>query len=84
MIKHITTIEDYWADFKDEFESRDHTFSRFTVDQVKYFNTNIDVEGVEDNAKNMYSNTYLMKLSGTPISSKPYEDSREERDVTMD
>ena len=28
VIKHITTIEDYWVDCKDEWESRDHAFIR--------------------------------------------------------
>ena len=48
VIKHVTTIEDYWVDCKDEFESRDHVFARLTVDQVKMYKVNIDVEGVED------------------------------------
>ena len=28
MVKHITTIEDYWANYRDEFKSRDRDFSR--------------------------------------------------------
>ena len=48
VIKHVTTIEDYWADCKDEFERHDHSFARLIVDQVSVYKINIDVEGVED------------------------------------
>ncbi len=47
IIKHITTIEDYWADSKNEFESQDRAFARLTINQVKMYKVNIDV-GVED------------------------------------
>ena len=43
LIKHITIVEDYWVDYKDEFESQDHTFSRFIVGQVKLCQIDIDV-----------------------------------------
>ena len=74
VIKHVTTMEDYWADCKNELESRDRAFSRFTVDQVKTYGINLDVEGIEDDGQNMYNNTYLTKLRNTPISSEPYVD----------
>jgi hypothetical protein len=48
MIKHVTNIEDYWADCKDELESRDRAFSRFTINQIKTYGINLDVEGLED------------------------------------
>jgi len=83
VIKHITTIEDYWADCKNKFESHDHAFARLTVDQLKMYKVNIDVEGVEDDGQNMYRNTYLIKLRGTPISSDPYEYFEEELDILM-
>jgi hypothetical protein len=73
VIKHVTTIEDYWADCKNELESRDRAFAIFTVDQVKIYGINLDVEGIEDDGQNMYSNTYLTKLRDTPISSEPYD-----------
>ncbi len=47
------------------------------------FKVNIDVEGVEHDGQNMYSNTYLIKLRGTPISLEPYEDTKEELDIMM-
>ena len=83
VIKHITTTEDYWVDCKDEFESPDHAFIGLIVDQVRMYKINIYVEGVEDDVHNMYSNTYLTKLRGTPIRSKPYEYAREELDIMM-
>ena len=58
MIKHVTTMEDYWVDYKDELESRDHAFTRFTMEQVKTYDINLDVEGIEDDGQNIYSNTY--------------------------
>ena len=48
MIKHVTTMEDYWADCKDELESQDHAFARFIVDQVRTYGINLNVEGLED------------------------------------
>lgn len=53
------------------------------MEQVKTYKLNIDVEGVEDYVKNVYFNTYLTNLRGTPISFEPYEDTREELDVMM-
>ena len=47
------------------------------------YEINLDVEGVDDDGQNMYSNTYLTKLRGTPISSKPYEDVCEDLEVIM-
>ncbi len=46
VIKHITTVEDYWADYKDEFDSQDHAFTKLTVEQIKTYNINIYVEGL--------------------------------------
>ena len=74
MIKHITIVEDYWEDCKYEFESWDYAFPRLIVDQVKMYQVNLNVEGIEDVGQNMYSNTYLTKLRNTPISSEPYQD----------
>ena len=83
VIKHVTTMEDYWADYKDELESQDRAFARFTVDQLKTYGIDLDVEGLEDDGKNMYSNTYSTKLRNTPISSEPYVDIEEDFDVMM-
>ena len=83
VIKHATTIEDYWANCQDEFESLDHAFIKLRVDQVKMYKVNIDIEGVEDDGQNMYSNTYLTKLRGIPKISKPYEGAGEEIDIMM-
>ena len=83
MIKHVSTMEDYWVDCKSELESHDCAFSRFTVDQVKMYGINLDVEGIEDDGQNMYSNTYLTKLRDAPISSEPYVNIEEEFDVMM-
>ena len=48
VIKHVNTMEDYWADCKDEPESCDRAFARFIVDQVKTYGINLDVKGIED------------------------------------
>ena len=48
VIKHITTIEDYWADYKDEFESQDCAFVRLTVEQIKTCSIKFNVEGLQD------------------------------------
>ena len=83
VIKHVTTMEDYWADCKDELESRDRAFARFTVEQVKMYGVNLDVEGIEDDGQNIYSNTYVTKLRNTPVSSEPYINVEENFDVMM-
>ena len=62
VIKHVTTIEDYWEDCKDELESQDPTFPRLMVEQVKTYGIDLNVEGLEDDGKNMYNNTYLTKI----------------------
>ena len=68
MIKHITTVEDYWADCKYEFESRDHAYTKLIVERIKTYGINFNIEGLEDDGQNMYSNTYLTKIRNTPIS----------------
>ena len=83
MIKYIIIVEDYWVDYKDEFESWDHEFSRFIVGQVKLYQIDIDIKWIEDERHNMYSNTYLMKLRGLPINFEPYEDVAEELDIMV-
>ena len=47
------------------------------------YGINLDVEGIEDDGQNMYSNTYLTKLRNTPISSEPYVDIEEDFNVMM-
>ena len=83
LIKHVTTIEDYWAVCKDELESQAHAFARLTVEQVKTYGIDLNVEGLEDDGQNMYSNTYLNKIMNNPISSEPYVDIEEDFDVMM-
>ena len=51
--------------------------------QVKLYQIDIDVEGIEDDRKNMNRNTYLMKLRGLPINFEPYEDVAEELDIMV-
>ena len=53
------------------------------MEQVKTYNINLNVEGLEDDGKNMYSNTYLTKLRNTPISLEPYVDAKEDLDTMM-
>ena len=53
------------------------------MDQVRTYGINLDVERLEDDGQNMYSNTYLTKLRNTPISSEPYVDIEEDLDVMM-
>ncbi len=81
--KHVTTVEDYWADYRDELESKDCAFVRLTVEQIKTYGINFDVEGLEDDGQNMYSNTYLTKLRGIPISLVLYVDVEENFDIMM-
>ena len=83
-VKHITTIEDYWDNCKDEFESFDHTFSKLTVRQAKTYGVNLDVEGIEDDGQHMYKNTYLTKIRNVLISSKPIVDVEEDLDTLME
>ena len=83
VIKHVTTIEDYWADCRDEFEINHHAFTRLIFNQVKIYKINLYVEGFEDDGKNMYSNKYLTKLRNIPISSEPYQDVGDDLDVMM-
>ena len=64
-------------------ESRDRAFARFTIDQVKAYGINLDVDELEDDGKNMYSNTYLTKLRNTPISSEPYVNIEEDLDTMV-
>ena len=54
LIKHISIIKDYWVDYKDEFKSQDCAFARLIVDQVKLYEVNIDVDGVEDDGQNIW------------------------------
>lgn len=81
--KHISIVEDYWVDYKDELESRDCAFTKLTVEQIKTYGINFNVEGLENDGQNMYSNTYLTKLRGIPIISEPYEDVEEDLDIMM-
>ena len=53
------------------------------MEQIKTYNINLDVEGLEDDGKHMYSNTYLTKLRNTPISLEPYDDATENLDIMM-
>ena len=53
------------------------------MEKVKTYGIDLNVEGLEDDGKNMYSNTYLTKLRNTPISSKSYVDIEEDFDVMM-
>ena len=53
------------------------------MEQVKTYNINLNVEGLEDDGKNMYSNKYLTKLRNIPISSEPYQDVGDDLDVMM-
>lgn len=83
VIKHVTTMEDYWADCKDELESWDRAFAKFTVDQIRTYGIDFDIEGLEDDRQNMYSNTYLTKLRNTPVSSESYVNVKEDLDKMM-
>ena len=53
------------------------------MEQVKTYGIDLNVEGLEDDGKNMYSNTYLTKIRNTPISLKPCVDVDEDFDVMM-
>ena len=47
-MRHITIVEDYWANYRDEFKSCDHAHARLTIGQVKTYGIDLDVEGLED------------------------------------
>ena len=53
------------------------------MEQIKTYDINLDVKGLEDDGQHMYSNTYLTKLRNTPISLKPYEDVKEDLNIMM-
>ena len=50
---------------------------------MKTYGIDLNVEGLEDDRKNMYSNTYLTKIRSNPISLEPYVDIEEDFDVMM-
>lgn len=83
VIKNATTLEDYLENCRDELESHDRAFSRLRVEQIKTYGIDLNVEGLGDDGQNIYSNTYLTKLRGTPISSEPYVDVEESLDIMM-
>ena len=51
--------------------------------QIKIYNINFNVKGLEDNGQNMYRNTYLTKLRNNPISSKCYENVEQDLDTMI-
>ena len=53
------------------------------LEQVKTYGIDLNVEELEDDRKNIYSNTYLTKIRNTPISLEPYVDIEEDFDVMM-
>ena len=83
-VKHITTVEDYWVDCRDEFDSRDCAFDRLIVGQVKTYGIDPNVEGLEDDGQPMYSNTYLNQRRNTTISFEPRIDVEEDLDTLME
>ena len=83
VIKHVTTIEDYWAECKDELEGQDRAFVRLMVEQVTTYGIDLNVEGLEDDGQNVCSNTYLTKIRNTPISLELYVDIEEDFNVMM-
>ena len=48
IMKHVVTMEDYWANYQDEFKSCDRIFARVTMDQIRFFKVDINVEDIED------------------------------------
>ena len=62
IVKHVVTMEDYQANYQDEFESCDKYFSRLTVDHIISFRVDINVEDIEDDGQDMFSSTYLTKI----------------------
>ena len=53
------------------------------MEQIKTYNINFNVEGLDENGQNMYSNTYLTKLRNNPISLELYLDVDEDLDTLM-
>ena len=83
MIKNITMIKDYWANWKDDFERHDWAFTRLIVGQVEMYKVDIVIDGVEGDGQIMYSHTYLTKFKNTPISLEPFEDVVEDVDMML-
>ena len=50
---------------------------------MKTYGIDLNVEGLEDDEKKLYTNTYLTKVSNTPSSFEPYIDAEEDFDVMM-
>ena len=69
--KHVSALEDYWANCVDEVECREGFFYRMIVDQVKLYGVNINMGGVVDDGQFMQSSTYLNEVKNTPIDSTP-------------
>ena len=46
-------------DCRDELKSRDRAFARLTVEQIKAYGIEFDVEGLEDDGQNMYIEIHI-------------------------
>ena len=82
-IRHITMVEDYQVDCRSEFKSHDRAYARLTVGKIKTYGIDLDVDGLEDDGQNMYSNTYLTQIRNTPISLEPWVNTGENLDMLM-
>lgn len=54
------------------------------VNQIKFYKVDIDIEGIDDDDKNMFSTTYETKIRPTPIRSELVKDIKEDLDVIME
>ena len=56
---------------------------RLTIDKVKFYKVDINVEDIDDDGQNMFNTTYLTKIRPTPINSEPFVNTLENLDTLM-
>lgn len=64
---HIPSLQDLWANCKDDIEMRERSWSPLIVEQIRIQNILIDIKGLYDDQSNMLSNHYLTKIKGTAL-----------------
>ena len=50
---------------------------------MKTYGIDLDVEGLEDDGQNLYSNTYLTQIRNNPINLEPRVNVKEDLDMLM-
>ena len=69
--RHIPMLMDHWDECVDELVTRERFYSRMTIQKIKLYGVNINMNQLEDDKKNMQSSTYLKGINTFPIDSTP-------------